>query len=349
MVTTLCDACPQDRALMAQALVASTKRHTQIEEIGAAAVAQFDPLEIVPQPFDRIEFGRVAGQLLQVQACGRTAGEVVLDGMGAMKWCAVQDDEELAADLTQQPAQEAHDIGAAIGMVLRLHKEAPVRGESADRGQVVVRQRHAQDGRVPTGRPGPHGHRQEVEAGLIYPDDGAPLLDRFFSKAGHRSCHQAAMPVSSRCVARSRGRWTLWCRAWSSRLTWAGWYVTPKVRRITSATRLQVHIWPRKPYALEPRSSRTGIWASCSAVSRGVGPGAGWRRNASTPSSRPRVSHWLTAPGVTPSAAAMAVCFQPCCLSSQARRRRPSRQSSWEVFVRMPPAYHTFTHLYKRQ
>jgi hypothetical protein len=49
MVTALCDACPQDIALMAQALFASTKRHTQIEEISAAAVAQFDPLEIVRQ------------------------------------------------------------------------------------------------------------------------------------------------------------------------------------------------------------------------------------------------------------------------------------------------------------
>src|SRR5260221_8604301 len=101
MVTTLCDACPQDSALMAQALFASTKRPTQIEEIGAAAVAQCDPLEIVPQPCDRIECGRVAGQLLQVQAFGRTAGAVVLAGLAALHGCAVPDDQHLAADLTR--------------------------------------------------------------------------------------------------------------------------------------------------------------------------------------------------------------------------------------------------------
>src|SRR5260370_40046805 len=107
MVTTLCDACPQDRALMAQALFASTKRPTQIEEIGAAAVAQFDPLEIVPQPFDRIEFGCVAGQLLQVQAFGRTAGEGVLDGLAAMRSGAVPDDEQPPAALRHQHTHEA--------------------------------------------------------------------------------------------------------------------------------------------------------------------------------------------------------------------------------------------------
>src|SRR2546430_12804342 len=37
------------------------------------------------------------------------------------------------------------------------------------------------------------------------------------------------------------------------------------------------------------------------------------------------LSHWLTAPSVTPSAAAMSFCFHPCSCSSQARIRRPSR------------------------
>jgi hypothetical protein len=49
----------------------------------------------------------------------------------------------------------------------------------------------------------------------------------------------------------------------------------------------------------------------------------------------------LTAPGVTPRAAAMSCCFQPCCFSSQARRRRPSlhsRQSSWVLLVLIAPA-----------
>src|SRR6266852_7151079 len=137
-------------------------------------------------------------------------------------------------------AQEADDIRAAIGLVLRLKEQPSLGREPPHRRQVVVRQRHAQDGRVPTRRPGAHGHRQQGEAGLIYPDEGASFGGRFFSKAGQRSCHQAAIAAASRWVARVTGRCTLWCRACSRRLTCAGWYVTPNVRRITSATRWQV-------------------------------------------------------------------------------------------------------------
>jgi hypothetical protein len=64
---------------------------------------------------------------------------------------------------------------------------------------------------------------------------------------------------------------------------------------------------------------------------------------------RARLSHWLTAPAVTPSAAAMSCCFQPASSSSQARRRRPSRQSSCGLFVFMAPTYQLFTPLRKGQ
>jgi hypothetical protein len=46
----------------------------------------------------------------------------------------------------------------------------------------------------------------------------------------------------------------------------------------------------------------------------------------STPSLA-RFIHWLTAPSVTPRALAISLWFQPSCLSSQALRRRASRQS----------------------
>jgi ketosteroid isomerase-like protein len=57
-------------------------------------------------------------------------------------------------------------------------------------------------------------------------------------------------------------------------------------------------------------------------------PGGGWRLKPSTPSCSARFIHWLTAPLLTPNARAMSSrCLQPSCLSSHARRRRPSRQS----------------------
>src|SRR6266849_1024802 len=322
---------------------------TQGRQVGTAHVAQFHPLERVPQAFDRVKLRRIPGQLLQMQPPGRPAGQEVLDGLAPMNGCPIPDQEQLARDLAQQHAQEAHHIGRVVGMVLGLQEQPSVGGQGTNRRQMVMRERHPQNRGVAPRRPGAHRPRQQVDARLVYPDERAFLVACFFLRAGQRSRHQSAMAASSRWLARSTGRWTLCSRLCSTRYTWAGWYETPKLRRMTSATRLHVQTSPTNPQAGAPWAKSAGICARCSGVSRGVGPAAGWPRKASTPWVRTRLSHWLTAPGVTPKAAAMAVCFQPCCFNSQARCRRPSRQSSCVVFLLMVAAYHTFTNLCKCQ
>ena len=54
--------------------------------------------------------------------------------------------------------------------------------------QVIVREFHAQDRRLPTWSPGAHGHRQQIKPRFVYPEDGRLLLVGFFFIAGHRSC-----------------------------------------------------------------------------------------------------------------------------------------------------------------
>src|SRR5919199_1561234 len=101
----------------------------------------------------------------------------------------------------------------------------------------------------------------------------------------------------------------------------------PSSRSISAATRLRVQKSPRKPCISAPSRSHARIWLCCSAESRGRPPGALRRRSASgPPPSRARRIHWHTAPEVTPRAAAISLCRQPCSCSSQARKRRPSRQ-----------------------
>src|SRR5260221_2575990 len=101
MVAALRNARLQDVPLVAQTLFATAQRQAQRGQISTAAVAQFDALEVVPPPFDRSELGRIAGQLLQMEALGRTAGEVVLDRLAAMNGCPVPDDQQLATDFAR--------------------------------------------------------------------------------------------------------------------------------------------------------------------------------------------------------------------------------------------------------
>jgi hypothetical protein len=223
MVARLCDTGADDRAFVAQALLGPAQRQSQRGQVGTAEIAQLDPLEVVPDAFVRVQLGRVGGQLLQVQPFGAAFAQEVLDGLAAMDGRPVLDHQELAADLAQQQAQESDDIGRAVGVILGLHKETAVGGDPADRGEMVAREGHAQDRRLPARRPRPDRHGQQVEARLVYPDAGASFLGRFFSKAGQRSRHHAWMAAASRWLARWMGRCTLCRSACNSRLTWAGW------------------------------------------------------------------------------------------------------------------------------
>src|SRR5215213_7415961 len=112
---------------------------------------------------------------------------------------------------------------------------------------------------------------------------------------------------------------------------------------MTMATLSHVHTSPRKPCASAPRCRSSGTLARCSSLKRGRAPGAGRRLRASTPPpSRARFIHWLTAPLLTPRASAMRCWDHHSCLSSQALRRLPSRQSvaSFESELSMSRSYH---------
>jgi hypothetical protein len=113
MVAALRKARPQDVALMPQAFVAAPDRQAQGGQIRTAAIAQLDPLEVVPQPLSRIELWGVAGHLLQMPAFGGASGEEVLDRLAAMDRRPISNDEQRATDLAQQQAQEADNIRAS--------------------------------------------------------------------------------------------------------------------------------------------------------------------------------------------------------------------------------------------
>jgi hypothetical protein len=90
-----------------------------------------------------------------------------------------------------------------------------------------------------------------------------------------------------------------------------------------------------------------GPWASnSSSCSRCWWANLGWRagglqwRRAWGPWALAQLSHWLTAPLRTPRASAMRCCGQPSWNSSQARRRRPSRQlvACWEYTAVIHPS-----------
>ncbi len=173
------------------------------------------------------------------------------------------------------------------------------------------------------------------------------LLWPFFFSAGHVSSRQAAIATSSRWLARVMGFCLLQPILRKILPTCWGVYVTPNSFAITRTTRGHVQRSPRNPWASAPCPNNTGNRATSSSLKRGFGPGALRRYSPSTPSSSALLNHWLTAPRVTPNASAIRAAFQPCFLSSHARNRRASRQSSGRFFI-MPVAYHKYNQEFRK-
>ena len=61
------------------------------------------------------------------------------------------DDEQLAANLAQELAEEGDDRRPEEGLILDMGKQPSVRGNRTDRREVVTRERGAQDGVWSTG------------------------------------------------------------------------------------------------------------------------------------------------------------------------------------------------------
>src|SRR4051812_38208094 len=80
-VPALRDAAAEDLALVAEPLDGQAQFEPQLVQIGAAEIAQFGVLEIVPDALVGIQVWSVARQLLQLEACRSAPRQEVLDGL----------------------------------------------------------------------------------------------------------------------------------------------------------------------------------------------------------------------------------------------------------------------------
>src|SRR5687768_13461229 len=90
--------------------------------IMASDVSQLDILQVIPDPFVRVQFGCIAWQLLQPEALGRAHRQESLDRLVAVDWCTIPDDQQLATKMAQQMLEKMHDIWSFERTRLHLHQ-----------------------------------------------------------------------------------------------------------------------------------------------------------------------------------------------------------------------------------
>lgn len=178
-----------------------------LPEFVTAEIAQGDALEVAPDAFGGIELRRVGRQPFEVQPRGGASGEKVLDRLAAMNGRAVPEDEQFARHVLEQVLQKTHDRRPVHGVGLLADEQPPVGGHSANGRQMVARQGDGEHRCLAARRISADHTRQQIEGGLVYPDERTLLALGFFLSAGQRSVCHWAIAASSRWLARRVGFW----------------------------------------------------------------------------------------------------------------------------------------------
>jgi hypothetical protein len=310
------------------------ERPHETAAIGRAQVGALLPLDVAPQGFDRVEFGRVSGQSFDREP-GTVSREISLHDPPAVGRQAIpEQDRPSATEVAMQRAEEVADGRAAVGgrAGLEVQPDAPAvpaKGQrGGDRHALPVVERVSQDGRLPSGRPGAPDDRELREPTFVLEDEpGVPAAGVFFT-CGHRSRIHRRIARSSRSRACRAGRWRDQCNFCRSRHTCAGWCRTPVSRSSTVAIRGNVQRSVGNPWASGPWRSAVSSWASCAASSVGLRPNRPAAFNPVLPWACHAWNHRCAATGVTPRARATAACDSPRANHRAASKRRASNAAT---------------------
>lgn len=206
------DASPQECLGAAEVTKGTGDIADQDGAVAGLAVRQlvFRP---TPHALVGVQLGRVGGEVFETKA--RVSGEESANEGAAVDVGAVEEDEDRAAKMTKQVAQEGHDVGGAevlVQLTVEVEPAAPPPGAEGEGGQnrdTVVLLPVPQQGRVAARRPGAPYARGQLESRLVQEDEvGAQPPGVFFTR-GQSRFFQRSMAASSRSNALRSGFWAL--------------------------------------------------------------------------------------------------------------------------------------------
>jgi hypothetical protein len=177
----------------------------QMWDVETAQIAPLHPCELVPEALARVQLWGIGWQALQMEALRCTVREELPDGVAAVDWRAIPEDDQAAGYLTPQVLQEGDDIRRVERAVLTMEIQLSLRRDSTDGREMITGTPLPQDGRLAHRGIGPDDTRQGVEPRFIYKEDGLALGFCPFVMARQVSSRQCAMAASSRCRARRAG------------------------------------------------------------------------------------------------------------------------------------------------
>lgn len=164
-------------------------------------------LEMPPHIFNGIEFGRIGGQPLDVNA-SLGSGDEVFNQKAAMDGSAIPKDQDFSGNLSLEMFKEFDHLQTFDAAGMDLKKESP-QGQAINQRKAFPVEGLLQNGCLSAQRPGARPRRPGAQPAFVNKDNGLALPVRLFFNAGQTFCFQRAIALSSRSMARRSGRWQL--------------------------------------------------------------------------------------------------------------------------------------------
>jgi hypothetical protein len=182
----------------------------EVVEIAGNQIGTVSVFQMAPEWFDRIEFGGVGREPFE-----RESGELfeeLANGGSFVHGAVVPNDDDVAAEMFQEVAEEGGDAGGIEGAVdERLEVEVASKGlrrqgQGGEGGDFFAGAGElTENGSNASQRPGAAAKGRELESGFIDQHHMRVRGGPFFTIAGHSVFGQAAMRDSSRWLARLSG------------------------------------------------------------------------------------------------------------------------------------------------
>ena len=99
-------------------------------QVSANHVLQFDPFQVSPDPFIRVQLWSTPGQLLQPEPLGRPLGQVRLDRPATVDRRTVPNHQQLAGYLSEQLFQEPDDVNPLVRVDSGKGQDRTLRGKA---------------------------------------------------------------------------------------------------------------------------------------------------------------------------------------------------------------------------
>jgi hypothetical protein len=205
------------------------RRVCQTADLGAENVHQFGlgvrsaigegVFEVVPDALVRVELRSVGRESDEMQT--RRVLQEFLYGVTSMNRTVVQEDDDMAADLAQQMAEERRDLLALDVVLVELAVQCAPETlrtdcDAGDGGDTVVAVPVGNDRCLADGTPRLVHRRDQEKTGLVYKDEVGAQPEGVFFTRGQMSRFHSSMATSLRSMARRSGFWWLqpnWCKS----------------------------------------------------------------------------------------------------------------------------------------